>query len=60
MPWYTRFDWIEIYDYIPNKEDRFGGPFKRKWRDDFDEFDSNRWQKTNNWGFQNEVTFMSS
>jgi beta-glucanase (GH16 family) len=51
LPKYQVIDWIEFYQYKPNNS------FTLKWRDDFNDFDNNRWGK-GNWGFpSNMVTF---
>lgn len=55
MPWYARYDWVEVYDYTGDEND----PFSFRWRDNFDTFDYSRWKKSNNWSFNdNQVTFM--
>ena len=54
MPWYTRYDWVEVYDW-----DSQSGNFNLRWRDDFDSFDQNRWLKSDDWTFeQNSSTFI--
>ena len=46
MPWYTRYDYVEAYDYIEST-----GEFILRFRDDFDTLDSNIWEVSNNWTF---------
>jgi len=64
MPWYARYDYVEVWDYVPPEqwtstdgadED---SPFKLRWRDDFDSFDDDRWVKSDHWTFEeNNVYF---
>ena len=39
MPWYLLFDYVEVYNW-----DKESG-FDLAWRDDFNQFDQNRWHK---------------
>jgi len=56
MPWFAKYDFVEVYDYDVAKKD-----FKLRWRDDFDKFDSTKWYASENWGFDgNSSLFMSS
>ena len=56
MPWYAKYDFVEVYDYDQNKKE-----FNLKWRDDFNTFDSKKWYASDNWGFENNSSlFMSS
>ena len=56
MPWYAKYDFVEIYDY-----DQKTGDFNLRWRDDFNTFDSKKWYASDNWGFENNSSlFMSS
>ena len=55
MPWYTRYDWVEVYDYDAVNED-----FVLRWRDNFDSLDLSRWRLSNGWSFgQNSSVFMA-
>jgi len=38
MPFYTRYDYVEAYDYIESTDE-----FVLRFRDDFDTLDTNRW-----------------
>ena len=56
MPWFTRYDWVEVYRYNSNTKG-----FDFEWRDDFDSFDYSRWLKSDGWGFDsNSSTFFAS
>ncbi len=56
MPWYAKYDFVEVYDYNVDKKD-----FTLRWRDDFDTFDTKKWYASDNWGFENNSSlFMSS
>lgn len=56
MPWYTRYDWVEVYDYDAQNDD-----FVLRWRDDFDGLNLERWRVSNNWSFdQNSTRFMNT
>lgn len=56
MPWYAKYDFVEVYDYDHDKKD-----FTLRWRDDFDTFDTKKWYTSDNWGFENNSSlFMGS
>ena len=56
MPWYAKYDYVEIYDYDLSSKD-----FKLRWRDDFDKWDEEKWYASDNWGFENNSSlFMAS
>ena len=56
FPYYTEYDYVKTWKY-----DQSSGSFTEDWTDNFDSFDSSRWLKSNNWGFDgNRITFMSS
>ena len=56
MPWYAKYDFVEIYDYDLSTKD-----FKLRWRDDFDHWDEKKWYTSDNWGFENNSSlFMST
>ncbi len=56
MPWYAKYDFVEVYDYNHDKKD-----FTLRWRDDFNTFDTKKWYASDNWGFENNSSlFMSS
>lgn len=56
MPWYAKYDYVEVYDYDQNKKE-----FNLKWKDDFNTFDTKKWYASDNWGFENNSSlFMSS
>jgi hypothetical protein len=67
MPWYTRYDFVEYWEYVPESEwatteiaDR-NHPFKFTWRDDFDTFDESRWLASDHFTFDvNNSMFMES
>lgn len=40
MPWYLLFDYVEVYNYNADSKD-----FELGWRDDFNEFNQERWMK---------------
>jgi len=46
LPAYTYYDWAAYYSYTPGKGN-YGtnNNFTFSWKDDFDSFDSNRWEK---------------
>ena len=46
MPWYLMYDYVEVFTYNEDRDE-----FEFDWRDDFDEFDSNRWHKASG-GFE--------
>ncbi|OGU68319.1 MAG: hypothetical protein A2499_07905 [Stygiobacter sp. RIFOXYC12_FULL_38_8] len=55
LPAFTHYDWAAYYKYSPgNGNYGTGNNFTFSWRDDFDSFDSNRWEKaTHTWGGNN-------
>ena len=54
MPWQTRYDWIEVYDYDAATDD-----FVWRWRDNFEELDLDRWRVSNGWSYEsNSSLFM--
>ncbi len=53
FPLQTEYDFVNFYSYTPSKTDSF----QLKWTDNFDYFDSNRWQKANHTFDTNECTF---
>ena len=56
MPWYAKYDFVEVYDYDLDKKD-----FKLRWRDDFNSWDTKKWYASDNWGFENNSSlFMGS
>ena len=58
MPWYTSYEWVEVWDYRPDQDD-----FVKRWRDGFQGNDANldKWEVSNNWTFeQNSTMFMES
>ncbi len=56
MPWYAKYDFIEVHDYDHDKKD-----FKLRWRDDFNSWDVKKWYASDNWGFENNSSlFMGS
>ena len=52
MPWYLLYDYVEVYEWNePTNE------FTFKWRDDFEDFNVDRWHKAEG-GFEaNSSTF---
>lgn len=38
MPFYTKYDWVEVWDYNVASDD-----FTRRWRDEFETLDLSRW-----------------
>ena len=56
MPWYTRYDWVEVYDY-----NSWNDSFTLKWRDDFNTLDLDRWFRSDGWSFDlNSSLFLAS
>ena len=56
MPWYLLFDYVETYNYNHDT-----GGFDFNWKDNFDVFDSHRWQKSDDTTFNfNSTTFRAS
>ena len=56
MPWYAKYDFVEVYDY-----DQSSKKFNLRWRDDFNTWDTKKWYASDNWGFDNNSSlFMSS
>ena len=52
MPWYLLYDYVEVYSWNEHENE-----FEFKWRDDFDDFNTNRWHKAEG-GFEaNSSTF---
>ena len=67
MPYYARYDFVEVWEYVPPEEwDMYDianewHPFKLKWKDDFDSFDESRWSKSDDWTFGgNRATYHAS
>ena len=55
MPWYTSYDWVEVWDYDMTNDD-----FTLRWRDDFDSLDTTRWTVSDYWSFDyNSTLFMA-
>ena len=56
MPWYTRYDYVEAYDYdVGTKE------FTMRFRDDFNTLNHDIWHVVNDWTFpENSSTFMEN
>ena len=56
MPWYVKYDYVETYTW--NTET---SGFDFHWRDDFTNFDTDRWHKSDNTTFDaNSTTFRAS
>ena len=56
MPFYTRYDYVEAYDY--NEQT---AQFDLRFRDDFDTLDRNIWRVSNEWTFpENDSIFMEN
>ena len=56
MPWYVLYDYVETFTY--NSETK---GFDFHWRDDFNDFDPQRWHKSDNTTFDaNSTTFRAS
>ena len=56
MPWLVHYDYVETYVY-----NSLTKGFDFHWRDDFDDFDSRRWHKSDNTTFDaNSTTFRAS
>ncbi|MDR9829618.1 family 16 glycosylhydrolase [Vibrio sp. FNV 38] len=51
LPLYQKIDWMEYYSYDD-------GEFTKQWRDDFNQFDSQRWGK-GDWGFESNLATFS-
>lgn len=52
MPWYLMFDYVEVFTY-----DTESNEFNLHWRDDFETFDADRWQKQSGGFAQNSSVF---
>ena len=56
MPWYARYDYVEVYDYNFNTRG-----FDFRWRDDFNSLNEDRWRVSNGWSFeQNSSRFLKN
>ena len=56
LPWFAKYDWVRVEKYNPQTRG-----FDWHWQDDFNNFDFNRWVKSENWSFgQNSSTFFGS
>lgn len=56
MPWTTRYDWVEVYDYNEANDS-----FSLRWKDKFDTLDLDRWRVSAGWSFeQNSSRFLES
>lgn len=56
MPWYVMYDFVETYTY--NEETK---SFDFHWRDEFHDFNAQRWHKSDNTTFDaNSTTFRAS
>lgn len=55
LPAYGYYDWVAYYEYKPGEGDYgTGNNFKFSWKDDFDSFDTARWEKaTHTWDGNN-------
>ena len=49
LPMYQYINWVKVYEYTPGAGEN-GSDFTLKWTDDFDTFDTDRWN-TGNWTF---------
>ncbi|MBO8130721.1 MAG: family 16 glycosylhydrolase [Candidatus Marinimicrobia bacterium] len=59
LPKYAVYDWVKYYEYDPENGDYgMGKNFKFKWKDDFDYFDSDRWQKATHTFYGNNCDFI--
>ena len=47
MPWYALYDYVEVFSWNEHTNE-----FEFKWRDDFEDFNLNRWHKAEG-GFEN-------
>ena len=52
MPWYLMFDYVEVFTY-----DTESNEFNLHWRDDFETFDADKWQKQSGGFAQNSSVF---
>jgi hypothetical protein len=43
MPWYTRYDYVEAYDYKGKNESTGEDMFELRFKEDFDTLDTDRW-----------------
>lgn len=53
MPWYLLFDYVEVFTY-----DEHLNEFDFLWRDDFDDFNEDRWHKADG-GFEENSSVFS-
>ena len=58
IPRFSYYDHVAYYEYLPNAGN-YGtnNAFKLKWKDDFDSFDSDRWEKATHGFSGNRVKF---
>lgn len=57
LPVYQFINWISYSSYTPGEGDN-GSDFTFQWRDDFESFDSDRWEKAN-WTFDDNLVVFS-
>ncbi len=59
LPRFSYYDWVSYSAYTPGAGDRgTNNDFSLQWRDDFDQFDGNRWQKATHTFNGNLVDFL--
>lgn len=51
LPWQAKYDFVETYTY-----NAYSNGFDFHWRDDFNTFDTSKWYKSDNWGFEGNST----
>jgi hypothetical protein len=58
MPWYTRYEYVEAYDYKGKDEETGEDLFELRFKDDFDNLDTERWALGNHSFDDNSATFV--
>ncbi|MCB9058314.1 MAG: family 16 glycosylhydrolase [Calditrichae bacterium] len=58
LPFFAKYDWVTYYDYTPG-EGNYGtdNNFTFSWKDDFEEWDQEKWEKASHTFGGNRITF---
>jgi hypothetical protein len=57
LPVHQYINWVKVYDYTPGAGEN-GSDFTLKWKDDFDRFNTSRWQK-GDWTFDGNLVYLT-
>ena len=58
LPAYAFYDWVKYYAYVPGSGNAgTGNNFIQLWQDDFDYYDSDRWDKASHSFYGNNASF---